>query len=1295
MPGENTRSVRSSPTSTSLHFYLYLRLPPAVADAATVFVRCAVECMVKPHKVRSACAVIIQRAYRHKRAMERWEVARELLPKWRRATRLQKVYRGRMGRQALRRVSAPAAHRVLRVLKKSGLSPWTIWPVYARSGLTYDRFLDLAVLPANQLGGEVLLTDSADIITAGEWQEGWPRIAWGIAAADRYRMSTVLREERSAWERTKRTRGRFLQGLDLDRRRVYATQIQAIYRSHSCRMRLREFAEDTAAQTRDLFEGLGLGRHVERLLRFGVGYEKLLFGDAGPPSGNAIRDDQLGAERSWVTDSMPMAAWGLDAAERQRLLGAMPVARSRWTRLRKLIVYQAQRVKRKYATLEAKALAVFNEIDTDGSGTINQDEFKKLCVSLGIGMGPKQLKVSTTGRTSLTIARLTSLIWLSEQECFRWMDKGKTGRITRGTVDLDGVIDFGEFFSWWRANRDGTSSKGLLAGGGFSQQAAADGVSTKKQAQSRSISAFAGLFAEGESEADFRHTGRPLTPAPIRDKNGALKLLSGKQRMEEEARKIRPVSGVTRKVSRAIQAGSARSRFTRGVAAGSGTAVAMSNACTLAFMENKGRGLKWEQIEDISAEGAKWTTPTRQGHTATLGEWLGGADPTRARHRAGDTIDAIPESAKLKVGRLVRVLWEETARAAVERCCAITTGWTPARAARCGHEGVVGQIDADGTCRVHFLPAHNVQVSKDDLASSVASGNEEGPAVLVALHDYIVDQKVQVVDLFERIDHDGSGELDLDEFCAAVSMMRFTMPASTDANSGAGTGGGERHPPTLEQIQAAFHVLDYDGSGLVDAAEFLVAVKAQKRLVIGRLKQRLAVAVESRASVPVLTDLIRQAEAAGIASDDEDLAAAKALRDVSGQFLHGDAGFGSGVIMVVQAAAAAARKVKEEEAEAAAVAARIATKEAVREEVHWFPIDAVEVVPTEDAEEKAKERRRAQEAAEQRMAKRSVSRVVGYEVTGCVRSELNGSYDAAGYKRQVDGAPAFKHVSGEYWLYWQAVAGSAHGGQWFLGRAVPRVKEQSQPGGTKLAFIVGDKTKPAPRVGWYISTIPSGNGGYKVDTKMVMRPLLADDGAVLPANEVADQKTVDLWVKIGAETRREAQQTLRRYAQLSRPLDENSIGALELCRNRLRLAGEVSQSFGDASGWAAALNLQAECCASLGKDRLVGALKLRARAVTEASAPPLFQREEFERPSFGEYQTGRNQGEPQSESEGEELALPPVLPVDRSGRPSTAPSVQVTTRYRSGPGRLGRRFTRPGTAKAYKSMPGAHTVLFS
>eukprot|EP01048_Picozoa_sp_COSAG05_P018586 COSAG05_NODE_2742_length_2701_cov_17.229643_2_plen_337_part_00 len=336
--------------------------------------------MIKPHKVRTACAVMIQRAYRRKRAMERWEVARKLLPHWRHATKLQKVYRGRLARQDLRRISAPAAHRVLRVLKKSGLAQWRFWPLYAKCGMTYDRFLELTLLPANQLGGEVLLDDAACVIDSDAWQAGWPRIAWGIAAADRYRMATVLREERPAWERTKRTRGRFMQGLDLDRRRVYATRIQASYRSHRCRTQLRELGDDTAAQTRAFLEGLGLGRYLERLLRYGVGYEKLLFGDEGPPSGSGIRDDQLGAEQSWVTDTISMAAWGLDAAERLQLLSAMPTARSKWTRARKLIAYQAQKVKRKYAKLEAKARAVFDEIDTDGTGTIDQDEFKKLCV---------------------------------------------------------------------------------------------------------------------------------------------------------------------------------------------------------------------------------------------------------------------------------------------------------------------------------------------------------------------------------------------------------------------------------------------------------------------------------------------------------------------------------------------------------------------------------------------------------------------------------------------------------------------------------------------------------------------------------------------------------------------------------------------------------------------------------------------------------------------------------------------------------------------------------------------------
>jgi hypothetical protein len=184
--------------------------------------------------------------------------------------------------------------------------------------------------------------------------------------------------------------------------------------------------------------------------------------------------------------------------------------------------------------------------------------------------------------------------------------------------------------------------------------------------------------------------------------------------------------------------------------------------------------------------------------------------------------------------------------------------------------------------------------------------------------------------------------------------------------------------------------------------------------------------------------------------------------------------------------------------------------------------------------------------------------------------------------------------------------GNGSSGQWFIGKAVKGGDsgESGAPGGTQLAFIVGERTRPAPWDGWYVSTLPSGNGGYTVDAQMVMRPLLADNGAVLPAHEVADERTCAEWIGIGEGTRREAERTLRRYARVPRPLDRHSSAVVERCRNRLRQAGEVSQSFGDAEGWAAALRLQAECCSLLGKDRLVGALKLRARGVSEAAAGP-------------------------------------------------------------------------------------------
>jgi hypothetical protein len=202
--------------------------------------------------------------------------------------------------------------------------------------------------------------------------------------------------------------------------------------------------------------------------------------------------------------------------------------------------------------------------------------------------------------------------------------------------------------------------------------------------------------------------------------------------MEAEAKKIRPVTGATQRASRNIRSGSAGSRLTRGRAAGSGTAVAFSNAATLAYMESNGRGLAWDQVDDISAPAAKWGAPHRQGYEATLAEWVGGADVERKRglNAEGDSADDA-FGRKVKVGAVVRVLWEETSRAAVERCSAIGTGWTTERAARCGHEGIVGQVDKDGTARVHFQPRPGQR--GDDLDASVAQQHQEGPKVLVGL----------------------------------------------------------------------------------------------------------------------------------------------------------------------------------------------------------------------------------------------------------------------------------------------------------------------------------------------------------------------------------------------------------------------------------------------------------------------------------------------------------------------------------------------------------------------------------
>jgi Ca2+-binding EF-hand superfamily protein len=1217
--------------------------------------------MVLPHVARTESAVFIQRAYRRKRALERWEFSLQLLIQWRASIRVQAVVRGWAVRTMQRRVTQDIAHRVLRVLKKAGLPPWEIWPGYAKTGLTFDRFLKLAELPGHQLGGEIILDElkeqaaaalarqesvvkaridarsahlrrllnifasdgwvavpvagtlftrgtelraeldagpvlperkrddqpeggSSDIwltrqvekkmrtthpygtekdggkwdpkkpakdmdmyeevawlkrqeLAKKEWhrlhqervdfannwvgrqiekrmhgtyQYGLPddendcawhyerdyvlkqppegldlyehaawlkkqtlakaawgkiqedaaerrraeetrlkqmeqnteepqpepepepevkhsrwkkvagnavakgtvsgvmvaaaarahensrRLPWGIQAADRYRLATVLRDERPAWAKKKRAQARYQLGLIADRNRVAATQIQAAYRARRRRKQLRHAGEQTENQIRQMFDRIGVGRHVDKFVRFGFGFERIIV----------MRENQLGEERGEVQEKYAMAAWGMTQSERQRVMKALPVEKAKWERSKKMILMKKSKAQRKYSDLEMKVKAVFDAIDTDRSGEIDKSEFGKLMVALGIGMSAKQLN-----------------------EAWRWMDK-----------DRGGGLDFDEFFRWWKANRDGAEQRGFIAGGGLSQNAEQSEVS-----QAKSISAFQAMFNEQNID------GAALTSAV--------------ERMREEQRNSRPLPLDDVKAIRGDGHGGGL-RWSAGGTRGSN--IVMSNASTLAYMSAHGGHLDWENPKDISVPGQKWCPPKRNSergnplrpNSANLSEWIGGANETRRQAVAeAKAKEFIPVNPRVKVGRMVRVLWEETARAAVERCSAIETGWTDERAARCGQEGEVRQVDRDGTCRIHFPPRHQLHWQDD-----------------------------------------GSDEDIKDD---------------------------EQQQSSEEQEHVGF-------------------------------------------------------------------------------------GYGASVVKLANDAVKAAAAAKKKDKAERALRRRIKRGDAAREEALWFPVDAVEPTPGDYSSDEDDRPDASTAYALVASGGMGMSRVVGYEISGCQRKpQLNGSYDIGRMDHDDENAaPEYRQTTGEHWIVWRKVGYG--GGQWFIGEAVGlRAGGQGgAPGGANMAFSLGPKDRPAPRDGWYASKVPTGNGGYVPEDKMVVRALLADDGAVKAVSEVADETVRQNWVEIGAGTRRECVQTLKRLGCLGpkaasrrRPIEDPlTIAAVEDCRNRLRVAGEVAQSFGDADGWAGALNLQAECCAALGKERLVGALKLKARSVLESAA---------------------------------------------------------------------------------------------
>jgi hypothetical protein len=82
---------------------------------------------------------------------------------------------------------------------------------------------------------------------------------------------------------------------------------------------------------------------------------------------------------------------------------------------------------------------------------------------------------------------------------------------------------------------------------------------------------------------------------------------------------------------------------------------------------------------------------------------------------------------------------------------------------------------------------------------------DAGARVLALLYDYIHKRKLKVMDIFKRIDKDGSGTLTLEEFRTACAMLGFEMPETGEA-------------PTDSQLVHAFECLDSDGGAMCRAA---------------------------------------------------------------------------------------------------------------------------------------------------------------------------------------------------------------------------------------------------------------------------------------------------------------------------------------------------------------------------------------------------------------------------------------------------------------------------------------------
>lgn len=115
---------------------------------------------------------------------------------------------------------------------------------------------------------------------------------------------------------------------------------------------------------------------------------------------------------------------------------------------------------------------------------------------------------------------------------------------------------------------------------------------------------------------------------------------------------------------------------------------------------------------------------------------------------------------------------------------------------------------------------NEVDFVKSKLQVEKVGHSNSGEVILAQLFHYIERTMAKVMDVFEQIDADSSGALDKVEFRRAVAMMGFEVPGAVVDTL--------RKPEQFE-VDAAFDALDVDGGGEVEIEEFLAAMRAQRK----------------------------------------------------------------------------------------------------------------------------------------------------------------------------------------------------------------------------------------------------------------------------------------------------------------------------------------------------------------------------------------------------------------------------------------------------------------------------------